>query len=69
MKNEHEDRIEYVKPELVDLDGGEGIAGVALMCRDGESALTACSTGFAAGGSGCNGGADANCSTGSVVGS
>ena len=76
MKKEHKERIAYNKPELVDLDGGEGIAGggdcnsgskVGVDCMTGTSVSGYCGSGSKAASSGCYTGSSATCSTGSYV--
>ena len=80
MKKEHKERIAYNKPELVDLDGGEGIAGGRDQCASGSNVGEAgidcmtgsmvsgyCGSGAAAASSGCNSGSSASCSAGSYV--
>ncbi len=67
MKKEHKDRIEYNKPELMDLDSDERIAGGPTDCQPGTSVSGYCATGPSAASSGCNSGSQASCSTGHYV--
>ena len=66
MEKEHKKGIEYTKPELVDLDGGEKIAG-SSDCQTGTSVTGYCAVGTSAASSGCNNGNSATCSTGHYV--
>ena len=66
MKDEQKGKIDYAKPELVDLDGGEGIAGSRSNCENGNH-NSYCTAGTSARGSGCDSGSNASCSTGSTA--
>jgi hypothetical protein len=67
MEKDHKERIEYTKPELLDLDKGEEIAGSGSECQPGSYAPGYCGAGTSAGGSGCQSGGTVTCSTGHFV--